>query len=149
MAYVPHGTYRRTEAERTDQEVSWQRSDRAFFAAGACHILAYTFLERPEAEGFGVVGLHRPGAPYLEHVYATDGEWAFDYCGWTREAELIEATLEFETATDPGHRFERVEIDGSLDVLCMTYRHRSPVEYLHDPRPRARAFIDTLLTDAG
>jgi len=35
------GVYRRTQAEREDQLLSWQRGDRAFFAAGACHILAW------------------------------------------------------------------------------------------------------------
>lgn len=38
--YRPAGLFRRTDAERADQLLSWQRDDQAFFAAGACHILA-------------------------------------------------------------------------------------------------------------
>jgi hypothetical protein len=39
------GTYRRTDLERRDQQVSWERPDKAFFAAGACHVLAWACLE--------------------------------------------------------------------------------------------------------
>jgi hypothetical protein len=39
-------TYRRTPQQRADVSLSWARPDRAFFAAGAGHILAYRFLQR-------------------------------------------------------------------------------------------------------
>ena len=38
---VPAGRFRRTPLERSDQRIAWDRTDEAFFAAGACHVLAY------------------------------------------------------------------------------------------------------------
>jgi len=49
--YRPAGMFRRTPEERADQEVSWRRTDQAFFAAGACHILAWEFVARNPAYG--------------------------------------------------------------------------------------------------
>jgi hypothetical protein len=85
MSYDPPINYKRTDAERSDQTLAWQRSDKAFFAAGACHILAWTFLEIYPAAGFHPMGLRRVGQAHADHVYVTDGTWAFDHDGWTLE----------------------------------------------------------------
>jgi hypothetical protein len=53
------GVYRRTQAERDDQLLSWQRGDRAFFAAGACHILAWTCRELYPGRPIGIAGFCR------------------------------------------------------------------------------------------
>ncbi|MCA3613287.1 MAG: hypothetical protein IOC52_01850 [Methylobacterium sp.] len=41
MVYI-----RRTPGPKHDQTIRWNLPDRVFFAAGACPILAYAFLER-------------------------------------------------------------------------------------------------------
>jgi hypothetical protein len=83
-AYVPAAVFRRTDAERRDQELAWNRPDQAFFAAGACHILAWTFLETYPDAGFQIVALRKLGDEHPCHVIATDNHRAFDHAGWTR-----------------------------------------------------------------
>lgn len=141
MPYEPPGVHRRNDAERRDQLLSWQRPDRAFFAAGACHILAFEFLALDRFAGFKPVGLRRPDATSFDHVYASDGTWAFDFCGWTLEADLIAATLAYEAGSAPGLRFDRVLIDDCLNDLCANYHHRPPHDFAADPRPRAREYL--------
>lgn len=87
---------RRTPAERADQILSWQRGDQAFFAAGACHILAWAFVATYPQAGFCIVALRKVAEPHASHVYTTNAKWAFDHCGWTREDELLTATRSSE-----------------------------------------------------
>lgn len=145
VVYESPGVHRRSGAERRDQVLSWQRSDSAFFAAGACHILAFEFLRRPDTQRFEAVGLQRPGASFFDHVYVSDGLWAFDYYGWTPESELITEILKFETASDPCLSLERIVIDGDFEALCTKYRHRRPSDFAADPRPRARQYLASIL----
>jgi hypothetical protein len=43
MAYKTSLLFDRTLRKRKDPFLSWQREDRAFFASGACHVLATLF----------------------------------------------------------------------------------------------------------
>ncbi len=129
--YEAAGLFRRTEAERADQLLSWQRDDHAFFAAGACHILAWAFTASPWGAGFEIRVIFEPGAAYPVHVYASDGRWAFDHCGWTPESWLLAA-----------YEHERVmTVDVSLEEFCARYWHRLPEQYAHSPWERARAYV--------
>lgn len=58
------GTYRRTDLERRDQQVSWERPDKAFFAAGACHVLAWACLEVHADRPLRLAAIRTPG---VEH----------------------------------------------------------------------------------
>jgi len=112
--YTPCSTFRRTPAERADQELSWRRGDQAFFAAGACHILAFAFQHLHPDAGFSVIGLRKIGEAWVSHAYVSDGRWAFDHDGWTPEEELLAVTTAAELGAGlatPGHRH------GSRDVL--------------------------------
>ncbi len=80
----------RTEAQKKDQALSWKRADRAFFASGACHILAHAFLQEYGAQRY---------RPYLilplrgfrgEHIYAATGDTVFDYHGFSEKACFLE-----------------------------------------------------------
>lgn len=55
------GTYRRTDLERRDQQVSWERPDKAFFAAGACHVLAWACLEVHADRPLRLAAIRTPG----------------------------------------------------------------------------------------
>lgn len=134
--YVPCSVFRRTPLERADQQLAWDRADQWFFAAGACHILAYAFLEaRPE--GWTAVGLWPEDRPDPSHVYVTDGTWAFDSCGWTLEAELIEVSRAAEPHAD--YRPRPLHMD--LDEFCARHWHRTRAEFAHDPWPRAHHYL--------
>lgn len=131
----------RTPAERADPLRSWQRPDRAFFAAGACHILAFRFRKLHADEDWDVIHICPHAGFTGDHLYVTDGEWAFDFNGWTRETFLLEETARRCCALWPAWGFDRVPIVGSLEQFCADHHHRLPSEYAFDPRPRADAFI--------
>ncbi|MFF2554908.1 hypothetical protein ACFVUS_28160 [Nocardia sp. NPDC058058] len=134
--YVPCAVFRRTPLERFDQHLAWYRHDQWFFAAGACHILAYVFLEQHPGR-FNVFGLWPHLAADPSHVYASDGTWAFDHSGWTPLTELLEVSR----AAEPDADYHSRPIAMDLDELCARHWHRSPAEFIQDPRPRARAYI--------
>ncbi|HZM84621.1 MAG TPA: hypothetical protein VFC19_53550 [Candidatus Limnocylindrales bacterium] len=126
--YQPAGLFRRTEAERADQMLSWRRGDQAFFASGACHILAWTFVEtHPD---FQIYGLLPRGETGFGHIIASDGPWAFDHCGWTPTAELLQA-----------YDAEMVLIETDLETFCTANNHRRPEQYAFSPWQRARDYI--------
>ena len=133
--YTLAGVYRRTAEERSDQELAWRRPDQAFFAAGACHILAWEFVARHPS--YRIAGLRKVGEKSPSHVIATDGTWAFDHDGWTREAEILAATAAYES--DGG--WELLPITTDLAGFCADHWHRMPKNYHEDPRPRARAYL--------
>ncbi|UGT43648.1 hypothetical protein LTV02_09795 [Nocardia yamanashiensis] len=134
--YVPCSIFRRTPLERADLELAWHRDDQWFFAAGACHILAYAFLDL-HARGFAAVGLWPAAESDPSHVYVSDGVWAFDHCGWTLERELLAASR----AAEPTANFQGRRLDMGLDELCARHWHRTRAEFLHDPWPRACRYI--------
>jgi hypothetical protein len=135
--YRPAGMFRRTPEERADQEVSWRRTDQAFFAAGACHILAWEFVARNPA--YGVCAVWKAAEENPSHVIATDGTWAFDHDGWTLQDELLAATAAYE----PDATWELVPVTSDLATFCAQNYHRPPELYHEDPRPRARAYLDS------
>jgi hypothetical protein len=95
----PAGMFRRTPVERTDQRVAWERADQAFFAAGACHVLAWAcqglYTDRPVA----VAAVRRTGDRHVSHAYSAWNGWAFDHSGWNRETQLLAANSAFERRT--------------------------------------------------
>jgi len=132
---------------KNDLNQSWHRPDRAFFAAGACHILADVFLRRFEGRGFAAkLILPAPGLRGT-HVFVSDGTTAFDYHGVSLESRLLESFFRKIARRFPGWQGNIVPICGSpADAeFCGQYNHRMPHQYLHDPVPRAERFLDRLL----
>ncbi|SOE13827.1 hypothetical protein SAMN06272775_4800 [Streptomyces sp. 2323.1] len=135
--YRPSARFKRTAEERRDQLLSWEREDVAFFAAGACHILAYAFMETYPEAGFHAVGLWSRGARDPGHVYVTDGTWAFDHDGWTPEPELLSVTR----ATTPDADFRTGPVHGDLDAFCTRHHHRPRGLFAFDPWERALRYL--------
>lgn len=141
-AFVPAIRYMRTDAERQDQRLSWARSDEAFFASGACHILAFQFMQRRSDDRYRAI-LIRPsdGLPG-SHVYVTDGSWAFDFNGWTPESTLLTATTAECRRRWPSWECELIRTDGDLDAFCRRWSHRPPADFAFDVLERADRFLD-------
>jgi hypothetical protein len=133
------GVYRRTQAERDDELLSWQRTDRAFFAAGACHILAWTCRQLYPAQSIGIAALRAAEKDQVFHVFATWNDWAFDHCGWHPANDLVSVNQDFE-----GYPLVRVEIATDLAEFCRQHHHRLPHHYYDDPRPRARDYARSI-----
>jgi hypothetical protein len=132
----------RTDAEKLDKLASWARDDVAFFAAGACHILAAKFTSIHP--GFQMI-YQKPYPGFSgNHVYASDGTWAFDHNGWTLERVLIEVTDLAYAERYPGWGCDRVPVTWS-GSFYEENRHRAalPEDFLHLPWDRAQRFIST------
>ncbi|MCA2217152.1 hypothetical protein [Jidongwangia harbinensis] len=136
MAAMAAGAFRRTAVERSDQRVSWERPDQAFFAAGACHVLAWACRDAYADRPVELAALVFEGRWQPFHVYASWEGWAFDHSGWNPESHLIEINADFER-----RMVQRVSVGVGLDEFCETYHHRRPDQFWRDPRPRARAYL--------
>lgn len=136
--------FERTPAETANPGLFWERDDQAFFAAGACHVLAFEFRELyPEWQ---IVYLEPFGTQPGQHVYAADRRrYAFDHNGITGEMNLLTAINETYTMLYPGWCYSRLIIDCTLREFCQRYDHWLPEQFAHDPRPRARRYISTLV----
>ncbi|GAA4572767.1 hypothetical protein GCM10023176_36390 [Micromonospora coerulea] len=130
------GAFRRTAVERSDQRVAWERTDQAFFASGACHILAWVCRDSYPDRPIEIAGVRLAGDWQVFHAYAVWDGWAFDHSGWNPEPELLTANTAFE-----GRPLGRVKIVDSLAEFCETYHSRMPNQYLEDPLPRARDYV--------
>jgi hypothetical protein len=145
MPPEPAIRYRRTAAELASPELSWARPDRAFFAAGACHILAYCAIQRWPNRGLEMVYL-RPAKGYGgHHVWASDGNIAFDFNGWSREAELIRANEKAcrRDASSWRYALELIPLV-NLETAFRMRRLRAPSQFPGDVLARAEAYIDQL-----
>jgi hypothetical protein len=126
----------------------WHRPDRQFFANGACHVLAYAFLQKYPDLGFRARWI-KPAAGYIgNHIFVTDGQNAFDYHGLTMEQRLLSLCFRRARRFFPG--WDATLVDLPIDVLVSEQRSpqfeglwlREPKQFLHDALPRACAFLD-------
>lgn len=146
MTYRPALHFDRTPLERADPIESWKRTDEAFFMAGACHILAFMFMQL-KGEGYHVVHAKPRDGRLGSHVYVSDGTWAFDAQGWTRESELMETTEAAYRAKYPGWACDRTVIAkdswwrGEFEAWCEANYHRTPAYFAHLPWERAHNYI--------
>jgi hypothetical protein len=124
----------------------WNLPDRVFFAAGACHILAYAFLTRHVGAGRAV--WFRPRGGIGNHIFVDGGTWVFDYHGYSDRARFLAHSARRARALWPGWEADLVDlpldvlIDGAKSKTFDGLWLREPGQFLHDALPRARAFLD-------
>jgi hypothetical protein len=134
--------FTRTDAEYKDVFLAWKREDRAFFAAGACHILAHQFLSLHHGEDYQLIYIKPHEGFTGGHMYACDGLWAFDFNGWTLEAELLEVHAAAFAAAQPGWSFDRVVlVEGLPEFLKQSNDLRPPDYFPELPWKRAYNYI--------
>jgi len=113
-------------------------------ADGACHILADLFVRLYREDGSKMVFI-KPVAGFPgNQVYASNGEWAFDHNGWTREDELIVAMEAAYKERFSGWSCEKHIIEQSimsLEEFCKTFSHQLPWQIAHLPWERAYNYI--------
>jgi hypothetical protein len=133
----------RSENAKKDLVGSWNRPDRPFFAAGACHVLAAVFLETyPEAGYYSL--FIRPEAGYRgSHVVVSNGGMIFDYHGYTEYNAYLTHYISKIRRFFPQWRgaIQRLEESPIEKLFCRKHRCRMPEQYLHDPRPRALSYL--------
>ncbi len=140
MPALAAGAFRRTPLERSDDRISWARADQAFFASGACHVLAWVCRDLYPGRPVGLAAVRVAGDQQVIHTYATWGGWAFDHAGWNAESDLLAANAAFE-----GRELERIELTSTLAEFCKRHDHRMPDQYWNDPLPRAREYVGRYL----
>ena len=133
---------------KSDPVRRWNLPDRVFFAAGACHILAYAFIERYSESKFRPKWI-KPTRGYSgNHIVAVNGNIAFDYHGYSEWCVLLDHTLRKANRWWLGWNCELVDLP--IDVLVSEKKSRQfdglwlrePTQFLHDALPRARRFLD-------
>ena len=134
----------RTHAQKEDLAGSWRRFDRAFFASGACHVLAHQFLQRSRMSKFRpYMVIPEPGFRG-SHVFVSDGALVFDYHGWSRHAHFVDHYLRKIRRIFPGWRGAVADI--SCDFWTQSWFERTwsrqPHDYFVDPTERANSFVD-------
>lgn len=142
--HKPSYLFDRTPEQKRDLFKSWARDDQAFFANGACHILAELFVQLHLDEGYKMIYLKpAPNFPG-NHVYASNGEWAFDHNGWNKETDLLELTTKAYEKKFPGWSCRRITIEPSMTALedfCKQNNHRLPWQYAYLPWTRTYNYI--------
>lgn len=137
----------RDPSAKNDPARRWALPDRVFFACGACHILAFAFLERFPDAGYAPVWI-KPKTGRGNHVVLKCCDDAFDYHGHSSWDRLIHHFQAKNEARWPGWTAEFVELapadliaglgSSRFDGLHL----RGPHEFLHDALPRARRWLD-------
>ena len=126
----------------------WNLPDRAFFAAGACHILAYAFLQRYPDASCGAIWI-KPNNGYTgNHIVAVAGGISFDYHGYSMWSDLLDHTRRKANRWWPGWCCDLVPLPTHVLVSEKDSRAydglwlREPGQFLNDALPRAERFLD-------
>ena len=133
---------------KRDPVKRWNLPERVFFACGACHILAYAFLERYGTPGRSAVWI-KPDAGFVgNHIFVAADDWVFDYHGYAQRRHYLTHIWKGARRRWPGWDARLIELPA--DVLISEDKSRryeglwlrEPKQFLCDAMPRARAFLD-------
>jgi hypothetical protein len=135
---------------KEDPVQRWALPERVFFACGACHILAYAFLEAYPKSDFAPVWI-KPARGFTgSHIVAVRDDTAFDYHGYSSWSRLLEHTRRKANRWWPGWTAELIPLPKDVLVSERKSREydnydrlwlREPGQYLHDALPRAQQFL--------
>lgn len=131
----------RTPEEARDVHLSYARPDLRFFSAGACHVLAFAFLDVHPTAGFQPRFI-RPDPGFRgAHVYVSDGRLAFDAQGYVSEHDLLRQHRSALEALQPGWNADVLTVDVPLAEFCAGHQHRAPWDFPGDVWGRARRYV--------
>jgi hypothetical protein len=139
---------RRTSGARRDPAKQWALPDRMFFAAGACHMLAYAFLERYPHDGFEAAWIRPTSGHTGNHIVVVrDDRCVFDYHGFSEWSRYWTHTVRRASQWWPGWSADVVHIHAEALVSRRRAREyeglwmKEPQEFLFDPLARARRYL--------
>jgi hypothetical protein len=137
--------FRSSEA-KADPVLSWNRPERPFFAAGACHVLAAAFLELHPNEAWHTI-IIRPEPGFRGgHIVVANDKMVFDYHGYSDEDAFLRRYRAKMGRFFPNWGCTLHRVDGSpVSVeFCAQNKLRKPDQFLHDPFPRAMKYVQRL-----
>jgi hypothetical protein len=125
----------------------WALPDRVFFASGACHILAYAFLDSYPSSGFTPIWIKPARGCAGNHIVVVRDGIAFDYHGYSDWQRLLAHTHAKASRWWPGWSADLLPLAKEVLISEAGSRRidglwlREPGQYLHDAIPRARRFL--------
>jgi hypothetical protein len=135
------------ENQKRDLEWGWHRGDRAFFQAGACHILADAFLRKFPQAGFRPVMILTDQGFRGGHIVAASPELIFDWHGFSRRERYLDHHFGKMRRFFPGWNASVIELDDFMTPsFFQKFNHRSPDQYFRNPTLRAEAFVSRLVS---
>jgi hypothetical protein len=138
---------RRTPGSKRDPVIQWALPDRVFFAAGACHILAYAFLEAYPHAGFTAYWIRPAPGHTGNHIVSVRDDVVFDYHGFARWPVYWRHTTRRADQQWPGWSAGLVPIRQDSLISNAAAREyaglhmKEPKDYLFDPLPRTRRYL--------
>ena len=140
--------YKLAKGIKQDPARRWALPDRVFFACGACHILAYAFLEKYPDRGFSPLWM-KPAEGFTgNHIFVIHGRTVFDYHGYSDRHAFLAHTNKKSNLWWPGWHAQLLPLprhvliseteSRKLDGLWL----REPKQFLQDALPRARVYLD-------
>lgn len=132
---------------KQDRLRHWALPDRHFFASGACHILAHTFMETYPDAGYEPIWIEPARGFTGNHIVAVRGEYAFDYHGYTLWPRLLAHMTAKAQRWWPGWSATLVSLPKQVLVSEPLSRTvdglwlREPGQFPYDPVPRAQCFV--------
>jgi hypothetical protein len=149
----------RTKGAKRDPIKRWGLPDRVFFACGACHVLAYAFLQRYPDSGFTATWIRPAAGFYGHHILVVRGRLAFDYHGYSDWPTLLAHMTRRAKQRCPGWNADVIDLPESVLIsepksgtygLALT----EPGQFLFDAMPRAEQYLarfqsPTRLEDTG
>ena len=140
--YQIEGAIKRDPAKR------WALPDRIFFACGACHILAFAFLERYPAAGFRPFWFKPAKGHTGNHIVVRRDRMAFDYHGYSSWDDLAAHMNRKAGRWWAGWNADVIELPPEVLVSEAKSRTfdglwlRGPEQFLHNALPRAHRFLE-------
>jgi hypothetical protein len=133
---------------KRNPEMCWALPDRVFFACGACHILAYAFLQRHGAPDVKAIWIQPNPGFFGSHIFVSAADWVFDYHGYSLRERFLTHTWKSAKRMWPGWDATLVELPP--EVLISETKSRTydglwlmaPDQFLHEALPRAERFLE-------
>lgn len=115
--------YRIEPRKKNDPAARWGLPDKVFFACGACHILAYAFLERYGFDAGKAIWIKPEPGFTGNHIVVAYGQSVFDYHGHSTHAAFMTHMQRKAQRWWPGWRASFVEL--APDVLISETKSRA------------------------
>ena len=129
-----------TAGAKQDAIRRWSLPDRVFFACGACHILAYAFLQAYPRSGFTALWI-KPAKGFTgNHIVVLRDEFS----SWRHLLRHMEAKA---NRWWPGWSAQSIPLPMNVLISEQKSREydglwlREPKQFLHDAMPRAEEFL--------
>lgn len=138
---------RRTKGAKRDPIKQWGLPDRVFFACGACHVLAFTFLRTYPDSGFVPIWIRPTDGHTGNHIVVVRNDLAFDYHGYSDWPRLLSHMKRRAHQWSPA--WDATLVPLPADVLVSESKSRmydglwlkEPRQFLFDAMPRAEAYV--------